>query len=74
MNFTKDGPIPILLYYFVLNAHYYIFLLGFLVRYSRHKNLGKNNLKDPRPFTYKLKMLLQGIMMISTLLMAYDID
>ena len=63
-----------ILVFYVLNIHYYLFLIGFLVRYSRHKNLGIINLSESRPRTYKVKILLQAIMGISALAMAYDTD
>jgi hypothetical protein len=63
-----------LIVYFFFNIHYYIFLIGFLVRYNRHKTLGFINLMESRPRTYKIKILLQVIMGLSTLTMALDLD
>jgi hypothetical protein len=67
-------PIVKLFLFFVFNTHYYLFLIGFLVRYNRHKTLGFINLMESRPRTYKLKILLQTIMGLSTLTMALDLD
>jgi len=67
-------PILKLIVYFFFNIHYYIFLIGFLVRYNRHKTLGFINLMESRPRTYKIKILLQVIMGLSTLTMALDLD
>jgi hypothetical protein len=67
-------PILKLIVYFLFNLHYYIFLIGFLVRYNRHKTLGFINLMESRPRTYKIKILLQVIMGLSTLTMALDLD
>ena len=55
-----------------LNFHYYLFLIGIIVRYTRHKNLGIINLNDPRPKTYKFKIALQIIMGVACLSMVYD--
>jgi len=44
------------LYYFVGNIYYYIFFIAFLARYNKHKNIGKYNLKAPRPRTYLIKL------------------
>lgn len=59
-NEDGDCPFPLrkILYYIVGNLHYYLFLIGFLVRYQRHKNIGKYNLKAPRPKTYIMKIIL----------------
>jgi hypothetical protein len=58
--------------FYGLNIHYLLFFIGYLVRYTRHKGLGIINLNDPRPLTYKLKILLQAIIGIATLGMAVD--
>ena len=60
--------------YFGLNLHYYLFLIGFLVRYNRHNSLGMINLMESKPRTYKVKILLQLIMAFTTLLMVIDWD
>eukprot|EP00347_Sterkiella_histriomuscorum_P014587 403360313 len=62
------------LYYCVGNLHFYLFLIGFIVRYSRHKNIGKYNLRAPRPFTYIIKIILQSIMTGVTFAMIYDVN
>ena len=60
--------------FFGLNFHYLIFLIGFLVRYNRHKSLGMINLMESRPKTYIIKLILQFVMVISSALMAADWD
>jgi hypothetical protein len=60
--------------YFGLNAHYFIFLIGFLVRYNKYRGLGLINLMESKPKTYKIKIFLQVIMGITTALMAIDWD
>ena len=62
------------LYFFLGNFHCYLFLIGFIVRYHRHKNIGKYNLRAPRPRTYVLKIFLQSIMAITVFSMIYDIN
>ena len=61
-----------LIVFYGLNFHYLLFFIGFLVRYQRHKNLGFNNLNDPRPTTYKVKIVLQMVMAFFTLAMVVD--
>lgn len=61
-----------ILVFYGLNLHYLLFFIGYLVRYTRHKNLGIINLNEPRPTTYKLKIILQVVMALTTLVMAAD--
>jgi|LauGreDrversion4_2_1035121.scaffolds.fasta_scaffold421932_1 hypothetical protein len=73
-----DGPLnepfPQLIIFYGLNIHYLFFLIGFIVRYQRHRYLGLNNINDPRPRTYKIKIALQGVMAFFTLLMAAEVS
>ena len=57
-----------------MNFHYVLFLIGFLVRFSRHRGLGIINLNDPRPRTYKIKIALQIVMGLACFGMVYDTD
>ena len=56
----------------LLNLHYPLFLIGCLIRYSRHQGMGLINLNEPRPRTYKFKIALQLLMALATLAMAVD--
>ncbi|CDW73194.1 UNKNOWN [Stylonychia lemnae] len=73
-NIACDQTCKKALYYFIGNVHYYIFIIGFMVRFYRHRNIGKYNLKSPRPNTYVLKILLQCILALQTFTMIYDIS
>ena len=81
MAYREDGDLGGLteaerksIYYFALNFYYYLFLLGFIVRYLRHRAIGKYNLQDPRPRSYKLKVGLQVLMALATYGHLYDLD
>jgi hypothetical protein len=46
--------------FYLMNLHYPLFFLAYIVRYARNKSLGVINMSggEPRPRTYKIKIAL----------------
>lgn len=44
--------------FFVLELHFYLFLIGYLVRVIKNRHIGKYNLNAPRQKSYIVKSIL----------------
>ena len=73
-NPSCDNTLHKTLYYLVGNFYYYLFIIGFMVRFYRHRNIGKYNLKSPKPKTYLYKIFFQSVMVAISFGMIYDLD
>ena len=60
--------------FFALNFHYYLFLLASLLRMRHYRSLGRINLMESKPKSYKVKLTFQIFMTLGCILMVVDWD